>query len=235
MRSQWSTIKPWIKRIVWAVLGLVVAIESYYIGQVVYYAYNPITTSSYIESERARLGKVRHYPVKLNQISNVMIRSAISAEDFHFPKHRGIEWNSTFQAFINNVFLDKSAPGGSTITQQTVKNLFLSHEKSYIRKGQEIILTLVMEATWSKGRIIETYLNIAEFGKGIFGVEAAARYYYGTHAANLQRWQSVWLAAILTNPKYYQKQTTPKLREQMWRIWRNLDNYEIRRINNQMK
>lgn len=232
---QWATIKRLVTRAVLVGVALVVAIESYYVGQVVYYAYEPISTSSYIESEKERLGKVLHYPVKLNQMSNNIIRCAISAEDFHFPKHGGIEWNSTYRAFINNVFYDRSAPGGSTISQQTVKNLFLSHEKSYFRKAQEIFLTLVMESTWSKGRIIEAYLNVAEFGQGIFGVEAAARYYFGTHAKDLTEWQSVWLAAILTNPRYYQKHTTPKLRAQMWRIAKNLDNYEIRRINNQMK
>ena len=231
-----ATIRRYIKTTLLLLGSLVVAIEAFYIAQVLYYAYAPVTTSAYIEAEKERLGQIQHYPVALEQMSDQILRCVISAEDFHFPKHRGIQWDSTYRAFVNNVFYDRQAPGGSTITQQTVKNLFLSHQKSYFRKAQEILLTLVMEASWSKGRIIETYLNIAEFGQGIFGIEAAARYYYGTQAKYLTEWQSIWLAAILTNPKYYQThQTTPKLRAQMARIAKNLRNYEIRRINNRMQ
>ena len=133
-----------------------------------------------------------------------MVKATVAAEDVNFMEHFGIEWKATGEAFVNNVIEGERAPGGSTITQQTVKNLFLTHEKSYLRKFQEMILSLVMDATWSKGRILQTYLNIAEFGEGIFGVEAAARHYYGISARNLTHWQSVWLAAILSNPRYYE-------------------------------
>lgn len=209
--------------------------EFYCVGKVIWYGYHPVTTSAYIESESARLGRVDYRPVPLNRISTSMIQAAVAAEDFDFAKHHGIDWDATYQAFISNVLEGESAPGGSTISQQTVKNLFLSHEKSYFRKGQEIFLTLVMETTWSKGRIIETYLNIAEFGEGIFGVEAAARHYYQKSAALLNPWESAWLAAILTNPKYYEKRgTTPWLAKRISIIMKTVKNYEIRRLNNRL-
>lgn len=197
-------LKQFLKRVVFAALAVFIIVEGYYIGQVLWYSVAPIETSAYIESERERLGSVRFHPVLLRNVSTDMVRATVAAEDVRFMEHFGIEWEATGEAFVNNVIEGEHAPGGSTITQQTVKNLFLTHEKSYLRKFQEMILALVMEATWSKGRILQTYLNIAEFGEGIFGVEAAARHYYGISARRLTHWQSVWLAAILSNPRYYE-------------------------------
>ena len=113
----------------------------------------------------------------------------------------GVQWEAVREAFIANILKDRRAPGGSTLTQQTVKNLFLSHERSYLRKAEEIFLAQMMELLWSKKRILETYLNIAEFGDGIFGVEAASRYYFHKNASRLNKSESVWLASILINPK----------------------------------
>ena len=229
-----SKIKP-LRRILVFLIVAFVCFELFRVGEVVWYGFNPVTTSAYIESETERLGRIDFRPVALNRISTSMVRAAVAAEDFDFAKHHGIDWDATYQAFISNVLEGESAPGGSTISQQTVKNLFLTHEKSYFRKGQEIFLTLMMEATWSKGRIIETYLNIAEFGEGIFGVEAAARHYYQKSAASLNPWESAWLAAILTNPKYYEKRgTTPWLAKRISIIMQTVRNYEIRKLNNRL-
>ena len=192
-------IRKLLKSLFLAILAIVLVIEGYYIAQVLWYSIAPVETSAYIESESERLGRVDYRPVPLNRISTSMIQAAVAAEDFDFAKHHGIDWDATYQAFISNVLEGESAPGGSTISQQTVKNLFLSHEKSYFRKGQEIFLTLVMETTWSKGRIIETYLNIAEFGEGIFGVEAAAPLHntaenllHPLHFHRLENGQTIW-------------------------------------------
>lgn len=228
-------IKRTVKRICLTLVALFVVVEGYYIGQVVWYSIAPIETSAYIESERERLGKVQFKPVLLRNISNDMVRATVAAEDARFMDHFGIEWEATGEAFVNNVIEGERAPGGSTITQQTVKNLFLTHEKSYLRKFQEMVLALVMDATWSKGRILQTYLNVAEFGEGIFGVEAAARHYYGISARRLSHWQSVWLAAILSNPRYYERQgSTDWLRHRIDVIEGSMKEPQFAAINNRM-
>ena len=149
--------------------------------------------------------KIISLPVDITQISEVMIVATVAGEDINFAIHHGINWNSTKRAFMNNVVYKKKSGGGSTITQQVVKNLFLSHKRSYIRKVQEIFLALVTEKIWGKKKILETYLNIAEFGEGLFGVEAAAQYYFNKNAKNLSKEESLWLVAVLPNPKYFQK------------------------------
>lgn len=228
-------IKRTVKRICLTLAALFVVVEGYYIGKVVWYSIAPIETSAYIESERERLGKVQFKPVLLRNISNDMVRATVAAEDARFMDHFGIEWEATGEAFVNNVIEGERAPGGSTITQQTVKNLFLTHEKSYLRKFQEMVLALVMDATWSKGRILQTYLNVAEFGEGIFGVEAAARHYYGISARRLSHWQSVWLAAILSNPRYYERQgSTDWLRHRIDVIEGSMKEPQFAAINNRM-
>lgn len=228
-------IKRTVKRICLTLAALFIVVEGYYIGQVVWYSIAPIETSAYIESERERLGKVQFKPVLLRNISNDMVRATVAAEDARFMDHFGIEWEATGEAFVNNVIEGERAPGGSTITQQTVKNLFLTHEKSYLRKIQEMVLALVMEATWSKGRILQTYLNVAEFGEGIFGVEAAARHYYGISARRLSHWQSVWLAAILSNPRYYERQgSTDWLQHRIDVIEGSMKEPQFAAINNRM-
>lgn len=229
-------IKLFFKRAFFAALAVFILVEGYYIGQVLWYSVAPIETSAYIESERERLGSVQFRPVLLRNISTDMVRATVAAEDVRFMEHFGIEWEATGEAFVNNVIEGERAPGGSTITQQTVKNLFLTHEKSYLRKFQEMILALVMEATWSKSRILQTYLNIAEFGEGVFGVEAAARHYYGVSARRLSHWQSVWLAAILSNPRYYEKHgSTRWLRHRIDVIEGSMREPQFASINNRMR
>ena len=100
--------------------------------------------------------------------------------------------------------------GGSTISQQLAKNLFLFNQRSFVRKGQETIATFMMERMWSKQRILEVYLNSVEFGENIYGVEAASRYYFGKSSKSLTREQASFLAAILPNPKYYQQHKNDK-------------------------
>ena len=148
--------------------------------------------------------KIVSLPIDLNQISEVMIVATVAGEDPNLMLHHGVDWVSTKRAFMKNIIYQQHAGGGSTITQQVVKNLFLSHKRSYIRKVQEIFLALVTEKIWGKRKILETYLNIAEFGEGLFGIEAAARYYFNKNAKKLNKEESLWLVAILPNPKYFQ-------------------------------
>lgn len=142
-------------------------------------------------------------------ISTQLKRAVISAEDANFTRHRGIEWESIRRAWEYN--RQQSAQGssrrqgGSTISQQLAKNLFLSNSRSYLRKAQEVVLTYMIETIMSKERILELYLNVAQWGTHTFGAQAAAQHYYGIKAASLNAEQSARLAAMLPNPAYYDK------------------------------
>lgn len=146
--------------------------------------------------------KLRHQWIPLSRMGNNIKRAVIASEDQKFLHHDGVDWDALELAMEKHI--EKGKGGGSTITQQVVKNVFLSHKKSYIRKGREILISLVLDYIWPKSRILEVYLNTAEFGEGIFGVEAASRYYFGCNASQLSRSQAAFLAAILPRPKYYQ-------------------------------
>ena len=129
-----------------------------------------------------------------------MQMAVIAGEDQKFDNHFGIDFDAIMIALKRNTKNDKKMRGASTISQQTVKNLYLWHGQSWIRKGLEVPLTFIIESLWSKQRVLEVYLNIAEFGRGIFGVEAAAKYYFGKSARHLTLQESALLAASLPNP-----------------------------------
>lgn len=151
-----------------------------------------------------------HYQwVPYAQISTNLKRAVIASEDANFMDHEGVEWAAIRRAWeYNRQQADKGKTkmrGGSTITQQLAKNLFLSSSRSYFRKGQELVLTYMMEAVMSKERILELYLNVAQWGTNVFGAQAAAKHYYKTDAARLGARQAAQLAAMLPNPAYYDK------------------------------
>ncbi len=164
------------------------------------------------------------------RISDHLKRAVIAAEDAGFAEHSGVEWDALEQAFERNqraqVRAEKQAEqraaaapkkataapparvklvGGSTITQQLAKNLFLSGERNFARKGQELVITLMLEALLSKQRILEIYLNNVEWGEGLFGAQAAARHYFHVDAAELTPWQAASLAVLLPAPKRFEK------------------------------
>jgi monofunctional biosynthetic peptidoglycan transglycosylase len=136
--------------------------------------------------------------VPLDRISPELVRAVIAAEDQNFCSHSGIDWGA-----LREVLNDEDGPtrGGSTISMQTVKNVYLWHGRSYVRKGLELPLALAADLAWSKHRMMEVYLNVAEFGEGLFGVEAASRRYFGKPAAALTRREAAALAAALPNPR----------------------------------
>ncbi len=139
--------------------------------------------------------------VPLSRIAPSLVRASIAAEDGKFCRHHGIDWKA-MQSAVERAARDADgANGASTITMQTAKNLFLWNGRSYVRKALEAPLAMGIDAIWPKRRIMETYLNIAEFGPGIFGAEAAARHYFGVSAAGLSASQSALLAAALPSPK----------------------------------
>ncbi|MEE4189016.1 MAG: monofunctional biosynthetic peptidoglycan transglycosylase [Roseobacter sp.] len=155
----------------------------------------PVTTP-YMFAEGRKHGQVAYTWVPLDQIAPVMARAAVAAEDANFCGHWGFD-----MAAIRDAIEDGGLRGASTLSQQTVKNLYLWHGRSYPRKALEALLTPALEALWPKQRIIEVYLNIAEFDTGVFGVEAAARHYFGVEARDLSDVQAARLAAILPSPK----------------------------------
>jgi monofunctional biosynthetic peptidoglycan transglycosylase len=166
---------------------------------------NPRTTAL-MEIRRAQaLAAKRRAPgplswTPLSKISPFLQDAVISAEDGRFYVHHGVEWGLVKDAFIENWKAGKPVRGASTITQQVAKNLYLTPRKSYVRKARELLAVLRMERALPKKRILEIYLNVAEWGDGIFGAEAAAETYYGVHASDLTLEQAVGLASILPSP-----------------------------------
>ncbi|MGB3245440.1 MAG: monofunctional biosynthetic peptidoglycan transglycosylase [Sulfitobacter sp.] len=153
-------------------------------------------TNAYMISESRRLDGVKQEWVPLEEITPVMVRAAVAAEDANFCAHWGFD-----VVAIRAAIAQGSNRGASTISQQTVKNVYLWHGRSWMRKAMETLLTPLVEAIWTKRRIIEVYLNIAEFDEGVFGVGAAAHHYFGVDAADLSDAQAARLAAILPSPK----------------------------------
>ena len=148
---------------------------------------------------------LRHRWVDYGRISNHLKRAVVAAEDAKFIDHEGFDWEGIQRALERNQRRGKPVAGGSTISQQLAKNLFLSGERSLVRKGQEAIITLMLETVMSKRRILELYLNVAEWGEGVFGAEAAARHYFGVSAASLGPEQAARLAAMLPRPRFYDR------------------------------
>ena len=171
---------------------------------------------------------IRYTWVPYAKISRNLKRALIAAEDSTFVEHEGFDWDGIQLAIEKNRARGKTVAGGSTITQQLAKNLFLSPEKSYLRKGQEAIITLMLEHMLDKERILELYLNVIEWGNGIFGAEAAARRYYGVSAAQLSAEQAAKLAAMAPNPRFYERNlNAPGLRRKTGIILARMPHVEL--------
>ncbi|WP_084349593.1 monofunctional biosynthetic peptidoglycan transglycosylase [Moraxella oblonga] len=165
----------------------------------------PVSNSMFMVTHRIGGGTVNQKWVDYENIAKSAKQAVIASEDGQFIYHNGFDFDSIEKALKKNEKLGKIQAGGSTITQQLAKNLFLSSHRSYIRKAEEVIITLMIEKMWDKKRILEVYLNVVEFGHGIYGIESASWHYFGKPARELTNAQSALLASMLTNPKYYQK------------------------------
>ena len=150
--------------------------------------------------------RTAHDWVPLSQISPNMQLAVIASEDQHFPTHHGIDVNAIL-TILKQTGTQAPSRGGSTISQQTAKNVFLFPSRTFLRKGVELYFTLWMELLWSKARILEVYLNVIEFGPGLYGIEAASQTYFNRSAKQLTAQQAAQLAAVLPNP--YRMQPTP--------------------------
>ncbi|TAJ77326.1 MAG: monofunctional biosynthetic peptidoglycan transglycosylase [Gallionellaceae bacterium] len=149
--------------------------------------------------------ELQHQWVPYRKISNNLKRALIASEDAKFVDHEGFDWEGIQKAYEKNLKKGKIVAGGSTISQQLAKNLFLSTKRTPWRKGEEVIITVMLEHMMEKERIFEIYLNVIEWGNGVFGAEAAARHYYRVSAAQLSSAQAAKLAAMVPNPRYYDK------------------------------
>ncbi|WP_223426820.1 monofunctional biosynthetic peptidoglycan transglycosylase [Tateyamaria pelophila] len=181
--------------LVWGVRLFGVVLLMAIAGTFLWSVLNPPTTL-YMMQEKSRLGSIEHEWVPMDGIAPIMARAAVAAEDANFCRHWGLD-----VAAIRRAIDDGGNRGASTISQQVVKNVYLWPGRSWIRKVLEAGMTPLIEAIWSKRRILEVYLNVAEFDEGVFGVEAAARHYFGVGADALSDVQAARLAAILPSPK----------------------------------
>lgn len=179
----------------WLALGLLSALAALLALILLFALVNPRVTP-YMLGEIRRLGGVERDWVPMEDIAPVMARAAVAAEDANFCLHWGLDLDAIRAAMERG-----GTRGASTISQQVVKNVFLWHGRSWVRKSLEAVITPVVEAGWSKRRILEVYLNVAEFDEGVFGVQAAARHHFGTTAAELSPTQAARLAAVLPDPK----------------------------------
>ncbi|GAB7127021.1 monofunctional biosynthetic peptidoglycan transglycosylase [Silvimonas sp. JCM 19000] len=199
----------WIWRILLALVVLLLLWNLWILVHVVWWrTHNPDDTA-FMEEGLARLqqtdpeAELRHKWVPYNQISPNLKRALVASEDARFLEHDGFDWEGIQTAWEKNLKKGRIVAGGSTISQQLAKNLFLSSSRSPFRKAEEAVITVMLEKLMDKRRIFEIYLNVIEWGNGIYGADAAARYYFKTNAAGLSAGQSAKLAAMVTNPRYY--------------------------------
>jgi monofunctional biosynthetic peptidoglycan transglycosylase len=214
----------WAKRLLLACVLIVLAWHAWVFARVLWWGwFNPSETSFMAlrlgELQEKKPGAtLRHQWLPYERISIHLKRAVVAAEDDRFVDHEGFDWDSIQKALEKNDRKGRAVVGGSTISQQLAKNLFLSPARSYLRKAEEALITLMIEALWSKRRILEVYLNVVEWGSGIFGCEAAARRYYNISAAQLSPAQAARLAVMLPNPRKYEVQYGPRLAAHAARI-----------------
>ena len=190
-------------------IALVALLQVWYFIQICWWVdHNPPSTA-FMRAQLAKLQEknpnvqLQHKWVPYDRISNNLKRAIIASEDANFAEHEGVDWDALQRAYTKNAKKGKVVSGGSTITQQLAKNLFLSGERSYLRKAEEMLITFMLEAIMDKRRIFEIYLNVVEWGSGVFGAEAASQRYFGVPAAKLGPQEAARLAVMLPNPRYF--------------------------------
>lgn len=198
-------------RIVFGLFALFVLYQLWLFAHICWWVkFNP-ASSSFMENrlevlqDRNPDAELKHKWVPYNSISNHLKRALIAAEDAKFVDHEGFDWEGIAKAYQKNLKKGRVVAGGSTISQQLAKNLFLSTKRTPWRKAEEAVITLMLEAVMEKRRIFEIYLNVIEWGDGVFGAEAAARHYFGVRASQLTAEQAARLAAMVPNPRYYDR------------------------------
>jgi monofunctional biosynthetic peptidoglycan transglycosylase len=206
-----KTLRRWAGWAILLFLGLILLYQLWIFLHIVWWKYSNPSNSAFMEDrlvvlhERNPDAKLRHKWIPYEKISLNLKRALVAAEDANFMEHEGFDWDAIQRAYEKNMKKGKVVAGGSTISQQLAKNLFLSSKRSSWRKLEEAIITVMLETVLSKQRIFEIYLNIIEWGNGVFGAEAASRYYFDKSAANLDAWEAARLASMVPNPRYYDR------------------------------
>lgn len=188
-QRQWQRVRRWVRRgLVWFVSVTILLV-------LLFAVVNPPTTWTMI-GEKRRLGQIDREWVAIEEVAPILLRSIVAAEDANFCRHWGFDVKA-----IRAAIDEGGSRGASTLTQQTVKNVYFWQSRSWFRKALEALMTPVVEIAWSKRRILELYVNVAEFDEGVFGVEAASRHYFGVGPEALSAVQAARLAAVLPSPK----------------------------------
>jgi monofunctional biosynthetic peptidoglycan transglycosylase len=206
-----SALGRWAARVALLAGAIFVAYELSILARIVWWrGHNPESTA-FMQArldkmrEKRPEAKLKHQWVPYARISPNLKRAVIAAEDAKFSDHEGFDWEAMQKAWEKNQQRGKVVAGGSTISQQLAKNLFLSGERTPWRKAQEAMITVMLENAMDKRRILEIYLNVIEWGDGVFGAEAAARHYFGTSAASLGAEQAARMAAMVPSPRFYDR------------------------------
>lgn len=214
IRTGWR----WLWRAALLLGAAVLAYQLWVFAHIWYWVDHNPTQSAFMErrlraaQEKNPDAALRHRWIPYERISVHLKRAMVAAEDARFLEHEGFDWEGIQDAYEKNLKKGKIVAGGSTISQQLAKNLFLSGERSMLRKAQEAVITLMIERMMSKRRILEIYLNIVEWGDGVFGAEAAAQHYFKVSATALGPYQAARLAAMTPKPRFYDKRrSTPWL------------------------
>jgi monofunctional glycosyltransferase len=232
------SLKASVRRYFWIALGFLVLLLILYqlwiVAHVAWWVNHNPASSAFMQARREwlqehnREAQLRHRWVAYGRISDHLKRAVIAAEDAKFVDHEGFDWDGMHKALEKNLKKGKIVAGGSTISQQLAKNLFLSGRRTPWRKGEEALITLMLERLMSKHRILEIYLNVIEWGNGVFGAEAAAKYYFGVNASALTPEQAAKLAAMVPNPRFYDRNRNARgLQRKTGIILSRLDDVEV--------
>lgn len=204
-----KTLGYWSRRVLLALFALLLLYQFWIFAHICWWIkFNP-SASAFMQERLAVMqdkksdAELRHQWVPYEKISGHLKRALVAAEDAKFVDHEGFDWEGIQKAYEKNLKKGRIVAGGSTISQQLAKNLFLSTRRTPWRKLEEAAITVMLEAVMDKRRIFEIYLNVIEWGNGVFGAEAAARHYYRVSAASLSAQQAAKLAAMVPNPRYY--------------------------------
>jgi len=216
------------------ILVAVFLVQAWYYARILWWAHSAPAATAFMERRLAQMraddpkARLQHRWVAYARISEPLKRAVVAAEDAKFLDHEGFDWEAIQKAMQKNERRGKVVAGASTISQQLAKNLFLSGERSWLRKGQEAVITAMLEVAMDKRRILELYLNFAEWGEGVFGAEAAARHHFGVPASRIDEAQAAWLASILPSPRRYARgETTPYLDSRIATIRRHMGYAQI--------
>ncbi|MFO1322547.1 MAG: monofunctional biosynthetic peptidoglycan transglycosylase [Burkholderiales bacterium] len=230
-RRSWSR---WLAWALFAAAAVLAGMQLWFAAHILWWRDHPVGETSFMAYRMDELhaknpkAAIAYRWVPYEKISGNLKRAMVAAEDAKFVDHEGFDWEGIQLALEKNQKKGRVVAGGSTITQQLAKNLFLTPSRSYLRKAEEAAITVMLEGMLGKRRILEIYLNVIEWGNGVFGAEAAARKYFGVSAADLSAEQAARLAAMAPNPRFYERnQGAPGLNRKIGIILARMPSAEL--------